>query len=842
MWRHFPWLLGLILAPLLYGCVTAEGQVLVGFLLAASLILLSPEIGRQAQPTTGKFWKWLTVGLLLLPLIPLPFEVVNFISPERARLAREFPLEIGTVPQWITLSTSPGGSIQRLWEIGLILACFILARSGASLPAFPLHLARTIACAVALLALSDVWFRAHDRQTILGIWPNVHNYVAGTFANRNHFANWMMVAIMFLTGWLLRQHQPLHAARTTLLHGRTSSRWPSVLIGLVLSVGLTLALATGSRGGFMALMAGGITWAIILAKRSRSRKRWMGLGVSFLVVLVLIIGASGLLFDRVMGAQNTFSFKISIWQEALRIFWRFPWFGTGWGSFVTIFSHYKTSDGEKVFWHAENELVQLLMEGGIVTFVVVVFLLYRLVSRGWQFAWQSRMPEPELCFGALAGIAAFLVHSQLEFVFQIPANAMLVATLLGVVIGMRDEQNSPEVAPPVDNQGMALNLCLGMSLMFIAVMQGTALRYWLQAQNNPTPAAFAQSAKSALLFWPWESQRSIGLARAEVRMLADTHRAQGVTAAQTIRQQLNRALEYDPFNWELRLERVWLDLAFSTNHKRSQQQAWEVMRLNPLQSRIPLRFANHYQVRDPALALKFLHAMDLHQPENLKTAMALAWRINPQPTTLWDLTPDTPACLAVLGDFAMGKGLNSLAAKVFENLAEQMSPTDLARKLLAVQQPEAALAHLPPVPSDNDTRWLIARIHLELGHHAKTIQYAEPLWNTGSHRLELITPFEADNKLEAGVQVDTNDIAKLTTEYQAARNSLKAAKKLAEKIFTLPAQQRTPSLFHEMAAQFPATLRFQWMALQTELDLGQQKEAAQTALQLGARAAGLDVR
>jgi hypothetical protein len=98
LWRHYPWLIGLLLAPLLYGSATPEGQCIVGLLLATSLLLLSREIGRGVHPAAPALLRWLGLFLLLLPIIPLPAGLVGLVDGERLVLARRFPVELAENP------------------------------------------------------------------------------------------------------------------------------------------------------------------------------------------------------------------------------------------------------------------------------------------------------------------------------------------------------------------------------------------------------------------------------------------------------------------------------------------------------------------------------------------------------------------------------------------------------------------------------------------------------------------------------------------------------------------------------------------------------------------------
>ena len=136
-WRHYPWLAGLFLSPFLFGSVTAEGQAVVGALIAISLVLLATEIDWANRSVCPPFLCWLALVLLVLPLIPLPTELVQLISPKRAQLALNFPIDGELVNRWMALSLSPAKSIQRISELSLLVSCFWLAHRAAAHPGFP---------------------------------------------------------------------------------------------------------------------------------------------------------------------------------------------------------------------------------------------------------------------------------------------------------------------------------------------------------------------------------------------------------------------------------------------------------------------------------------------------------------------------------------------------------------------------------------------------------------------------------------------------------------------------------------------------------------------------------
>src|SRR5207253_99041 len=184
----------------------------------------------------------------------LPFALVKVLSPERAWLAAEFPID-GQVPDWITFSVSPARSIQRLWELALAIATFVLARRNAAIPGAKRRLAIALSVALILLGAADIWSAAHGRATVLNLWKISWGKGYGTFANHNHFANWIFVAALFCVGWIVRElfrgSRQRDVGALTLVVGATI-------------FALAMALLSASRSGTIAFIFGLTFFAFLL--------------------------------------------------------------------------------------------------------------------------------------------------------------------------------------------------------------------------------------------------------------------------------------------------------------------------------------------------------------------------------------------------------------------------------------------------------------------------------------------------------------------------------------------------------------------------------------------------
>jgi hypothetical protein len=82
MARHIPWLVGLVLAPLLFGSVNPEGQAVVGLGVGLSLLLLIDDGTPLSR--TDFIGGSVLVFVLVAGIIPLPAGWVALLSPERA--------------------------------------------------------------------------------------------------------------------------------------------------------------------------------------------------------------------------------------------------------------------------------------------------------------------------------------------------------------------------------------------------------------------------------------------------------------------------------------------------------------------------------------------------------------------------------------------------------------------------------------------------------------------------------------------------------------------------------------------------------------------------------------
>jgi len=122
-----------------------------------------------------------------------------------------------------------------------------------------------------------------------------------------------------------------------------------------------------------------------------------------------------------------------VWVNTFQIFKDLPIFGSGLGTFVHVFSVYRSFHIRGFLTNAENDFLQLLSEvgliGGGLLLLVFGFLLFRAVQRIRSF--QSGDSKKYITIGGMVGILALMFYSFVERNIQVPSNASLSISSYG---------------------------------------------------------------------------------------------------------------------------------------------------------------------------------------------------------------------------------------------------------------------------------------------------------------------------------------------------------------------------------------------------------------------------
>lgn len=300
--------------------------------------------------------------------------------------------------------------------------------------------ARRLVAAVLAVAAAQGIFGAVQQSLDPGrvygrVTPLVTNPF-GSYVNHNHFAGLTAMAAVLAAGlaWGAMRRA---AAPTPAAVG---------LGGLALGLAATV-LASRSRGGLVALMGGlvALVWLRVRAARpQRTRPRRLiagavltlagGLGAALALVPAPTRAHLLGVFTGAAADDTSSAYRADTALATLRLAAHHPLAGAGLGAFADALPAYKTTHGDLRATHAESDALELLAEGGLlglaVSGLIAGFTWRRLRERleHGRDATQIGLVE-----GAAAALVALGVHSVFDFNLRLPANALVAASLLGLV-------------------------------------------------------------------------------------------------------------------------------------------------------------------------------------------------------------------------------------------------------------------------------------------------------------------------------------------------------------------------------------------------------------------------
>ena len=269
-----------------------------------------------------------------------------------------------------------------------------------------------IACFALLQSLSSSGKLYWLRTPVNGGW------IYGPYVNHNHYAGLMELLVPV----------PLVFALT-----RYASGPRKVLAIAAASVMACTIFLSGSRGGMLAFS---VQLLLLLGFLTRVRQHRSAILAACAFVLICVgalawIGGEGLL-SRLASLRSETHAEISggtrlqIDRDTLRMFAQRPIMGWGLGVFADVYPRFRSFYSEFQVNAAHNDYLQFLAETGSLGFLTLLWFLFTVYRRALKKVadWQKDI-NGALALAMILSISGLLVHSFIDFNFQIPANAAL---------------------------------------------------------------------------------------------------------------------------------------------------------------------------------------------------------------------------------------------------------------------------------------------------------------------------------------------------------------------------------------------------------------------------------
>jgi O-antigen ligase len=265
----------------------------------------------------------------------------------------------------------------------------------------------------------------------------------GFFGSPNHLAGFLEVMVLLglsVTVW---------------------SSWPwwgKILFGYGSIVCIVGSILTGSRGGYLGLGLGLFALlclsALVISQRGRPS---LALALMGMMVVMPSLGLWSTLAllpvdsnvrDRINSVAslrvNVDDCRPHLWTAAVRQFGESPIVGTGSGTYLYYGRQFRDPAIQSDPIYAHNDYLQLLGEYGIVGAAGFLFFAGCHFFSGWNALRRQSLIYEEhggaeqgsvlaLTMGAFCGSVAIAAHSCVDFNLHIPANALLMAFVFGVL-------------------------------------------------------------------------------------------------------------------------------------------------------------------------------------------------------------------------------------------------------------------------------------------------------------------------------------------------------------------------------------------------------------------------
>jgi tetratricopeptide (TPR) repeat protein len=284
-----------------------------------------------------------------------------------------------------------------------------------------------------------LWQAASNSEMVFWVLrPEVYTgRASGSYICPNHLAGFLEMAFGLLMG------------RAAFFHSRRGISERDAVRKVLLIYAALMALAgivaSFSRAGATATLVGLV--ALLMWGEGRLRAGWQK--VAALSAVILLVIAAGFFvpkawdrFNRIFLVDQTAGGRILWWNATTHLVMDHPVFGTGPGTWQWFHQLYRHPDSQIHPAYAHSDTLHLFSDYGLIGWLIVTgfFGCYF-----WQVALLTtrKTSSEQRSFAIASSIAviAILAHSWGDFNLHIPANALLLVTIVGLTAAMDDPRN-----------------------------------------------------------------------------------------------------------------------------------------------------------------------------------------------------------------------------------------------------------------------------------------------------------------------------------------------------------------------------------------------------------------
>ncbi len=421
-------------------------QLAVLIMLAAYVLMREKPQNNELLTLSLKWPRYLFLGLCVFigfQIIPFPSFLVRLLSPNTYSFQNLFSPDFSEA-RFISFSLIPSHTLREGMELlTYFLLGFLIVKTVTRRQQI-----KRIVYAIVSMGFFEAFYgmyEMYNETPRLLFLKKVHylDVVTGTFVNRNHLSGYLEMIIPLALGLIIARISLFSLAGMKWKEKVLRLSEKGLAVNLLLTTGIVvMAVAvvfSKSRSGVFLLIFTFVLFfqlSILYFGRTRERQRWIKnfLKVTFLIMTLIVLNIGiGSVIERFALDDLLHEGRPVVWGKAVKIIGDFPLFGTGLGTFGSIYPAYEDRGGSLRYSHAHNDYLEylselgavgmLLLVGGLACMVIMSFLIWRV----------RRHPEVKgLALGGIVAVVVILIHSITDFNLHIPANMVLFSVIVSL--------------------------------------------------------------------------------------------------------------------------------------------------------------------------------------------------------------------------------------------------------------------------------------------------------------------------------------------------------------------------------------------------------------------------
>jgi len=362
------------------------------------------------------------MALFIFQLVPLPIQILRFLSSGKTELIAFFSLE-GVHPASTNPYATLHGSVKFLLYSMIFFMAVFISKDNHKL----LRVIRAIIVFGFLLSIFALIQKATGNGKIYWFRELTEGgSYFGPYVNKNHFAGFVGMLIPLSIG-------------VSMTETRVEKKVLYAFFSAIMCFSLLYSL---SRGGMISLSMSMLVLIYFILRDKGSSKQIVVIGiVAAVVVSYLFYFGFDRIIDRFASDDLSLTKRFTVWKSVFLSSMGKYWFmGSGLGSFPSLSPMYHPEGISSYFDHAHNDYLEYLIENGIIGIALLGIAAILFVRRVGQSN-VSRYETRWIVWSCIASITSIAVHSIVDFNLHITSNALLAAFILGIVYGSSEKQS-----------------------------------------------------------------------------------------------------------------------------------------------------------------------------------------------------------------------------------------------------------------------------------------------------------------------------------------------------------------------------------------------------------------